>query len=376
MMRLSRFIVSSAHQIISEWEEFTQGNVAAGSEMDREQRRDHIAGMLQAIALDLDTPQTPGEQAEKSHGKADADVESLTAANAHGIDRAASGYTPMELVSEFRALRASILRLWTEEEQEITRADLDEVTRFNEAIDQMVAESIARYTKNVERSKEIFLGVLGHDLRNPLGAIMMSATGMVAKEGPEWPHLRAATLILNSATRMAAMIGDLLDFANARLGSGILLVRKDMDLEAVCRQTIDEVAAFHPSCVVHLQASGSLRGQWDGARIAQVLSNLLGNACQYGADGVPIEVTLRGEPDQVVLIVRNLGPAIPKDRLREIFNPFQRGEPGLRRRGDGRNAGLGLYIVEAIITAHQGTIDVESTERETTFTVCLPRGPR
>ena len=375
-MRLARFIVSSRDRIISEWDDFTRCNVHPGSEMDREQRRDHIVGMLQAIALDLETPQTPREQVEKSEGKADANVESPTAANAHGIDRATVGYTPMEVVSEFRALRANILRLWTEEERSLTRVDLDDVTRFNEAIDQMIAESVARYTKDVERSKETFLAVLGHDLRNPLGAIMMSATGMVVKEGPEWPHLRAATLILDSTRRMAALIGDLLDFAHARLGSGIPLVRKDMDLETVCRQTIDEIAAFHPSCVVQFQASGSPRGQWDSARIAQVLSNLLGNACQYGSNNVPIEVTLRGEPDQVVLIVRNHGPAIAKDRLRDVFNPFQRGESAYSKSGDGRNAGLGLYIVKAIITAHQGTIDVESTERETTFTMHLPRSPR
>jgi signal transduction histidine kinase len=375
-MKMAQFIVSNSERIISEWEEFARSGVPSASEMDREQRRDHLAGMLHAVALDLDTPQTRREQAEKAQGMADADVESRTAANSHGIDRAVSGYTPMEVVSEFRALRASILRLWSEEPHELTRVDLEEVTRFNEAIDQMVAESVARYTKTVESSKEIFLGVLGHDLRNPLGAIMMSATTMVAKEGPEWPHFKAASRILNSATRMAGMIGDLLDFARARLGSGIPLVRKDMDLEAACRHTIDEVTAFHPGCVVQLRASGSLRGHWDGDRIAQLLSNLISNAHQYGSDNVPIEITLRGERDRVVLIVHNQGPAIAKDRLQDIFNPFQRLEPARARPGDGRNVGLGLYIVEAIVTAHQGTIDVESTERGTTFTVYLPRSPR
>src|SRR5688500_14006587 len=199
-MRLSEFIANSSERIISEWEVFARSCLPAASTMDLEERRDHIAQMLKAIAKDLETPQTKREQSEKSIGNAQ--VKSETAAHSHGMDRAASGFTPVQMVSEFRALRASVLRLWAEAQSEFTRESLDEITRFNEAIDQLLAESMARYVQDVERVKDLFLGVLGHDLRNPLGAMMMSATVMMTKEGEGWQHSKTAARILSSGTRM------------------------------------------------------------------------------------------------------------------------------------------------------------------------------
>jgi signal transduction histidine kinase len=367
---IAEFITADPKRIIAEWEAFAQTCEPA---MNLEQRRDHVGGMLKAIAVDLNTPQTKSEQKEKAQGHDDADVGSPTAANAHGTDRAAMGYTPEEMVSEFRALRASVLRLWSEQQSEFDRASLEDVTRFNEAIDQLLAESIARYARDVDHSKELFLGVLGHDLRNPLGAIMMSATVMMTEEGPDWPHLKTVSRILRSGTRMNEIIGDLLDFTRTRLGGGIPVLREDMDLETVSRQAVDEITAFHPGCVVHFEASGPLRGQWDKGRITQALSNLVGNAYQHGAENGPIEVTVRGERDQVVLSVHNQGPAIAPEHLLDIFNPFRQLGPDRTKRKDATSLGLGLYIVQAIVTAHQGTIAVESTERGTTFSVRLPR---
>jgi signal transduction histidine kinase len=328
--------------------------------------------MLKTIAIDLDTPQTKREQKDKSIGNDDAHVDSDTSANAHGTDRAAQGYTPVQMVSEFRALRASILRLWAEAQSELNRENLEEITRFNEAIDQLLAESITRYAQDIDHLQDLFLGVLGHDLRNPLGAIMMSATVMMTKEGPGWLHAKTASRILSSGSRMELLISDLLDFTRARLGSGIPIDRTEIDLEATCQQTVDEIAAFHPDCVVKFEATGALRGEWDSARIAQALSNLLGNAYQHGSRNAPIKVALRGEPDRVVLTVHNKGPVIPKNHLEDIFNPFRQLDPDHAKSNRG-GVGLGLYIVQAIVTAHAGTVDVESTEHGTTFTMRLPR---
>lgn len=373
-MRLADFITASNTQIISEWAEFARTCIPAASEQNLVERRDHLEGMLKAIVVDLDTPQTKREQADKSEGKDDDDVCSHSAANAHGTERAASGYTPVELVGEFRALRASVLRLWTEAESGPNRVSLEEVSRFNEAIDQALAESMARYAQDVEHSKDLFLGVLGHDLRNPLGAIMTSATVMIEQEGLEWPHAKAASRILRSGTRMDRMISDLLDFTRARLGAGIPVVLADMDIETLCRQTIDEITAFHPGYTVSFEASGPLRGEWDRARIGQVLSNLLGDAYQHGAENQPVKVTARGDADRVVLSVHNEGPVIAKVQLQEIFNPFRQLDPGRAKSADLRSAGLGLYIAQSIVKAHHGTIEVESSEAGTTFTVTLPRG--
>ncbi|MBA3503421.1 MAG: sensor histidine kinase [Myxococcota bacterium] len=372
-MRLAKFITDSSKRIISEWEEFARVHLPAASKMDLDQRRDHVEGMLKTIAHDLDMPQTKRAQASKSTGKDDAQVGSDTSANAHGTDRAATGFSPVDVLSEFRALRASVLRLWSEAQNQFSRENLEEVTRFNESIDQLLAESMTRYAHDVDRSKDLFLGVLGHDLRNPLGAIIMSATVMMTKEGPDWPQLKTATRIINAGTRMDGLIADLVDFTRTRLGSGIPIVRARMDLETICRQTVDELTAFHPRCVVKFKASGELLGKWDSGRIGQALSNLCGNAFQHGCDDTPIDVVLRGEADQVVLTVHNEGRRIPKSQLHDIFNPFSQLEPGSTKPKDARSIGLGLFIVQAIVTAHKGMIEVESTERGTTFTVSLPR---
>lgn len=372
-MTLAQFITTRAKPIIAEWEAFARIYVPAAKMMDLAQRRDHVAGMLKAVALDLAKPQSKGQQASKSKGQGDSSVTSDTAANSHGTDRAATGFSPVDVVAEFRALRASVLRLWTATQTEFPRASLVEVTRFNEAIDQMLAESLARYAQDAERDKDLFLGVLGHDLRTPLGAIMMSATVMMTHEGPEWRHSKTASRILNAGTRMEGLIGDLVDFTRTRLGVGIRVDRAEMDMLLVCRQTVDEITAFHPRCVVTFEASGELTGSWDSGRIGQALSNLIGNAFQHGADNTPIEVAVRGERDHVVLTVHNQGTQIPKESLHAIFSPFKQLAPDSSRSKAAHSAGLGLYIVEAITTAHHGTITVTSTKRGTTFTMRLPR---
>lgn len=374
-MRLAQFISANTRRIISEWEEFARLHLVVANKMDVRQRRDHVEGMLKVIAADLDTPQTKREQASKATGKDDASIGSDTAANAHGTDRAATGFSPIDVVSEFRALRASVLRLWSEAQSQFSREDLEDVTRFNEAIDQQLVESMTRYAYDVEHAKDLFLGVLSHDLRNPLGAIMMSATVMMTTEGPDWPQHKTAARMLDAGTRMDGLISDLVDFTRNRLGAGIPIVRSEMNLETICRQTVDELTAFHPRCTVNFKASGDLHGSWDSARLAQALSNLCGNAFQHGSETDPVEVTVRGEADHVIVAVHNKGPTIPRSQLHDIFNPFRQGDAAGKKPRDARSVGLGLYIVQAIVTAHEGTIDVESNERGTTFTVRLPRTP-
>lgn len=372
---LAQFLTDSSAAIISEWEEFARAYIPAASTMDLTGRRDHIAGMLESIAIDLAEPQTATQQTSKSKGTEDADAGSDTAANSHGTDRAATGFSVVEVVSEFRALRASVLRLWSETQQTFTREHLDEVTRFNEAIDQLLVESMTTYVVDVDRSKDLFLGVLGHDLRNPLGAVMMSATVMMTQEGPDWRHAKTAARILNAGTRMDALISDLVDFTRSRLGSGIPIVRAHMDLATTCRQTVDEITAYYPGRTVNLEAAGELWGEWDAGRMGQLLSNLLGNAFQHGSARTSVEVRVSGDPDSVVLTVHNQGGLIPTANLRTIFDPFKQGDPATSKAKDSRSVGLGLYIVDAIVVAHGGAIAVTSNEQGTTFTVTLPRKP-
>lgn len=253
------------------------------------------------------------------------------------------------------------------------RHTLEEVTRFNESIDQLLAESIAKYAQTVDRSKDLFVGVLGHDLRNPLGAIMMSTAHIIRREGPDWVHARAASRILQSGTRMDGMIRDLLDFTGSRLGTGIPVVKSEIDLRTVCRHTIDEPLAFQAGFEVRMEATGDLHGHWDGERISQVVSNLVGNAYQNGEKGAPVEVVLRGERDEVVLTVRHQGAPIAGADLRNIFNPFRQLDPARAWSQRFGSIGLGLYIVDAIVAARHGTISVQSDAAGSTFMVRLPR---
>lgn len=378
-MRLAEFMLSHREEILSEWVAFARSCLTTPETMDLAELRDHASEMLDTIAADLDTPQTKREQADKSEGKSDAEPDSRgsdTAAQSHGAARAESGFTVGQMVSEYRALRASVIRLWIEAAGELSRKDLDDLVRFNEAIDQALAESTSRFTQDLEHSKEMFVAMLGHDLRTPLGAIIGSAHIMVnTKDLPEIALTRAL-LILNSGQRMNALVGDLLDFTRSRLGHGIPIVRADMDISKVCRQTVEEIAALHPQRVVNFDATGEVQGQWDRARLTQAFSNVISNAVQHGSDKTPINVLVRGGADAVEVAIQNQGAVIPASELDKIFNPLHRIE-GDKPVAPRENLGLGLYITERIVAAHGGTIGVESSdENGTTFTLTLPKRAR
>jgi signal transduction histidine kinase len=278
------------------------------------------------------------------------------------------------MVAEYRALRASVIRLWTRANGGLTGDDIEDLMRFNEAIDQALAESITRYTQDVDRSKEMFVAILGHDLRTPLGAITMASRFMLETGELAEPHRGLTTRIVHSADRMQRMVNDLLDFTRSRLGSGVPVLRRDMDLAKAAADAVHEVTVAHPASVLRLETSGDLVGTWDAARIGQMLTNLVGNAVHHGAAHTPITVSARGFPTAVELHVHNCGPPIPPADLPDLFSPYKRFRAGTARVGSPTSLGLGLYIAERIATAHGGTIVVTSTDGDgTAFTVRLPR---
>jgi signal transduction histidine kinase len=169
------------------------------------------------------------------------------------------------------------------------------------------------------------------------------------------------------------LLDDLLDYNRATLGKGIPIVIADIDLAEVCAVEIDGLQTAHPDRVISFNGNGNLRGLWDGARIQQVLSNLLKNALDYGARDSAIEVRATGLEQQVLLTVSNQGSPIPPATLTNIFEPLRRGSSGHDRPETDTNLGLGLFIAQQIARSHGGTIDVTSDERETAFTVHLPR---
>jgi len=371
--RLARFIRDNVEPILAEWETFAR-SLPGGGAMDVAALRDHAKEMLLVIARDLERPQSDRAQDEKARGERDAvEARDATAAQEHGTGRAGSGFTVGQMVAEFRALRASVTRLWLAEEAGRAQSDLADLIRFNEAIDQAIAESVSRFSQAVARTQERFLAILSHDLRTPLGAIITATRFMLDAGGLEEPNRTLVGRTSSSARRMNQMVLDLVEFTRTRLDDTIPVVRADVDARRLVHDVVVEIAASYPESVVQVEAVGDLRGQWDADRLAQALTNLVGNAVQHGAPGRPIRVSARGLADEVTLSVHNEGPPIPAERQAAIFREGERAG-GLAAAADRRHQGLGLYIVERIVAAHGGHVSVRSSSGEgTRFTIRLPR---
>ena len=215
------------------------------------------------------------------------------------------------------------------------------------------------------RVQETFAAVLGHDLRNPLGAIV-SAAELIARRAPEERTQKTAARIVTSGKRMSRLIETLLDLSRVRLGGGMPLHRSAVDLGELLGPVVQEHRSAQPAAHIDVAQSGALAGFWDGDRLAQLASNLIGNALQHG--GGEVRVALDGDdPKAVVLSVENPGD-IPRELVGHLFDPF-------RSRTGSAGLGLGLYIVQQIANVHGGSIAVASHEGRVTFRVHLPRTP-
>lgn len=373
-VRLSDFILDNMESILQAWEDFARSIEPPALTMDDIELRDHAKLMLTDIALDLKTPQTLLEQSEKSKGNAPrGDHE--TAAETHAEARLLSGYSVEQLVSEYRALRSSVLHQWTSQMATSQATDMDDVTRFNEAIDQALAESVARYAHLVKQSENMFLAILGHDLRNPLGTVITGATFVMRATDIPSKYVLAATRIFNSGQRMSKLIGDLIDFTRTHLGSGIPIKPKRMDVTEVCMNVVEELRTSHPERIIEFSSFTREEVFADDDRLAQVFSNLIGNALQYGAHDQPIGVGISSTAQEVSVTVNNKGPVIPAKKLGSVFDPLVR--LAVREDSDDlreTSLGIGMFIAREIVNAHNGAITVESNERDgTTFQMTVPR---
>ena len=358
--------------ILGEWEEFAGTLLPAAAGMTSLALRDHAKEILEAVAKDLSTPQTQEAQAEKSKGRAPKVTGAPeTAAQTHAVLRARSGFDINQLAAEYRALRASVLRLWMEtcEPDEII---VDDIVRFNEAIDQAIAESIGFFSAQVEQARNLLLGMLGHDMRSPLNTILMTAQYLAALNAGASVS-DAASRLIRSGASMKALLEDLIDFNRTTLGLGITIDLAEADLAALFRDEVEQLRGAYPSRQIELEVVGDTEGTWDGLRLQQLLRNLVVNAIDYGAPHTPVRVELTGNEAEALIEVKNNGPVIEKAMLDHIFDPLKR---GLREdnRGDiGSGLGLGLYIVREVARAHGGDVTLRSENGETVFTVRLPR---
>lgn len=357
-----------------EWEDFARTLSPASATMDSLALRDHAQLMLEAIAEDIGTRQSDSQQEQKSKGLGPVFYGAATAAASHGVLRHAVGFDLRELVAEFRALRATVLRLWIAKEGYTDAESIYEMSRFNEAIDQALTESVATYSDELAKSRDTFLAILGHDLRSPLGALS-GAMNILSQSTDEAQRRQALAAGKRSVAGMSGMIRDLLEYTRTRLGKGIPIAPVPNDLKAVCQAVIEEVTHVYPQTGFRFDSSGSLEAAFDADRVHQALSNLLNNAVQHGKRGEPVHVTASGDAKHLTLEVRNEGKPIPAESLQVIFDPLVQLPDAVAAPSNLTNLGLGLFIAREIMRAHGGTIEATSSpEGRTAFTMIFPRG--
>lgn len=374
-MRLSQFIRHNLAGILADWETYARTLIPPAETMSVEALRDHAELMLLAIAKDIESAQSESEREVKSKGLATPLTLEETSAAAHGVLRQLAGFDIKQLAAEFRALRGTVLRLWKIHAGDTADpAGLEDIHRFNEGIDQALAESIGSFSDKIGTSRDTFLAIFGHDLRNPLGAIGGSLHILRDQRHPAAQRERAFEIGCRSLALAERMVADLLEYTRARLGKGISVAPIAGDLSALCLEAAEEMRAAHPNRQIMLEAPERLPAKFDPDRLNQALVNLLANAIHHGAADAPIAVTVEARPDGPSIEVKNWGTPIPEEMQQVIFNPLVQlaaAESAPHERPS-TSMGLGLYIAREIVNAHGGTISVvSSTVSGTIFTIRL-----
>lgn len=370
---LSDFITENSKTIVDECEAFARTLLPAAANMDQAALRDHLAQILTAAAADMKLPQTKEEQAQKSKGHSPPDpMAAQTDAETHGSARAASGFAVVQTAAEYRALRASVIRLWLRTSPHLGPTQVEELTRFNEAMDQALAESLFEFAKAAARDRNLLLGVLSHELRTPLGTIVVSAHALLKAAEQQQVLPEAATRVLRGSARIESLLNELLDYVRSGTSGGLRIKPMDLRMDELCERLARELEATFPGSRVEVHTDGDMAGVWDEFRIAQAVSNLISNAIKYGPPGALVRVHVEGAAeDEVVVAVHNAGPEIPTELKASLFRPLVRGAGPDK---SGVSLGLGLYIVREIATAHGGTVEVTSSAQDgTVLSIRLPR---
>ena len=372
-MRLSEFIRQCSDEILGHSVRFARSlEPLANARVDVDVLRNHLPMILRAIASDLEQPQTRTEAITKSEGAATAGI-GESAAQTHGQLRAESGLSVAQLVAEYRVLRAVVIRLWTDRETALPAQSFSDLIRFNEAIDQAIAESVDFHSAEVERWRNTLLAMISHDLRGPVQAISMTLITLSTAIAGDSPLAPVSDRMTRSVQRLGALLDTLLDYNRAQLGAGMKIVRSHVDLKESCRSELEMIRTGLPTNVqIDFFSEGSSAGVFDASRVREALANLVSNAVQYRTPGTPVQVFLTGESDAVQLSVVNEGPDIEPAMLQKFFQPLRHREHsshGAMR----SNLGIGLFIVREIARAHGGDAIAHTRGGKVVFSMRLPR---
>jgi len=396
-MRLPDFVLANIDPILVEFEDFARSIWPAAVTTDPATLRDHAEGILRAAARDMASAQTAAQSSSKSKGEGPAGVSSDSvdaAAKQHGTDRVEAGFNLAALVAEYRALRASVLELWRASRPNPDVRDLADVTRFNESIDQSLAESVEGFTQEFDRTraslveeqaaregaehanraKDAFLAMLSHEMRTPLNAIV-GWLSILRTPGCDAESLKEGLDVIARNTKaQVKLIEDVLDVSSIVTGKLRLDLRPCNLAEAV-GAGVDAVRAAAEARAITLDvrlASPAWHSSCDPARVQQMVWNLVYNAVKFTPQGGRVVVTLSQEHSSFQIQVADDGMGISHAHLPRIFDRFRQADSGYRRKFGG--LGLGLSIVKSLVELHGGTIDVRSAgaDKGSTFTVRLP----
>lgn len=374
-MKLATFISTRMDDIVAEFVSFARTLEPASLGNSVSQLQDHAREILVTIAADLAVNETSKEKKDKSVGQVSETNGSDTAAAEHGAARQQGGFTLPQLTAEYRALRASVLRLWIPTIKTFTRAASEDMGKFHEGIDKALQESAIKYAEKTDRARDTFLAILGHDLRSPLATMTMAGV-VLTREGEGTERTAQIGLrVRRSAAAMTTMVNDLLEYARTELGGKMPVCPSLGDLHDICETAVDEAREAHPDCEFKLISEGETIGDFDGPRLSQVFSNLLNNAAQYRSEQKPVTLKVEGSSNNFTVTVTNFGRQIASESLQAIFDPLVQLSVSSDQKGPASTSlGLGLFIAREITLAHGGEIKVDSSDKNgTVFTVSLPR---
>jgi signal transduction histidine kinase len=357
MGTVSDLLRSQQKRIAERWEQEVRADLPALAKMTRPVLYDHLAEFLDGLAAWIDGD---SELAETAFAKL---------AEGHALQRLGYGVGLETLTREYSKLRAVLMRVLlgvppTDEARE-------DMLSLHEGMDRAINEAMHRYATRREEVRERFVAILGHDLRDPLSTVVISANVLAANPTLKPEHRVVASRIVRACDRMQRMISDVLDFARGHLGSGIPANPTLNDMGEICRAAADEITGANPQREIKVDVQGDLRGAFDRDRVHQAMTNLISNAIQHSEAGIEVRVYETEDRHAVVTEVTSHGDVIPDDLLGRLFDPFAQGDIAGPRRG----LGLGLFIVQQIAIAHGGLCDVRSDKKGTTFSIRWPRMP-